>query len=106
MHGPPDNRCALGPTTTFAGDEIRGPACAKKYRQAWRIAGSRANFEWDLLQAKPDIRRDYGEPRVIGHAPISMRVYCVVYTDRGDERRIISLRKANGREVKRYANQI
>jgi uncharacterized DUF497 family protein len=27
----------------------------------------------------------------------------VVFADRGDERRVISLRKANSREVKRYA---
>ena len=40
---------------------------------------------------------------MIGYAYIGLRLYCVVYTDRGDERRIISLRKANSREVKRYA---
>ena len=43
---------------------------------------------------------------MIGYAPISDRVYCVVYTDRDNERRIVSLRKANKREVKRYAIQI
>lgn len=35
-------------------------------------------------------------------APVSTRLYCVVFIDRSDERRIISLRKANKREVKRY----
>jgi len=43
---------------------------------------------------------------MIGYAPIGERVFCVVFTDRGDQRRIISLRKANAREVKRYASQI
>lgn len=61
-----------------------------------------AELEWDMLLATPDIRRDYGEVRMIGFAPIGERVYCVVFTDRGNQRRIISLRKANSREVKRY----
>ncbi|HNP52724.1 MAG TPA: BrnT family toxin [Nitrosomonas nitrosa] len=38
-------------------------------------------------------------------APIDKRVYCVVYVDRGNNRRIICLRKANYREVIHYANQ-
>ncbi|VAW31986.1 hypothetical protein MNBD_CHLOROFLEXI01-1106, partial [hydrothermal vent metagenome] len=49
---------------------------------------------------------DYDEVRVIGYAPIGQRVFCVVYTDRGNTRRIISLRKANKREVKNYASKI
>lgn len=65
-----------------------------------------AKLEWSMLLAKPDIRRDYGEIRMIGYAPIDERVYCVVFTDRGDERRVISLRKANIREVKWYASQV
>ncbi len=39
-----------------------------------------------------DLRRDYGEVRMIGYALIKDRAFCVVFTDR-DERRIISLRK-------------
>ena len=65
-----------------------------------------AELEWDWLVAVPDVRRDYGEERWIGFASIGERVYCVVFTDRGEERRIISLRKANGREVRRYANEV
>ena len=58
---------------------------------------------WETLQAKLDDRRDYREQRFIGYALMADRLYCVVYTDRGDTRRVISLRKANYREVKRYA---
>jgi hypothetical protein len=61
-----------------------------------------AQLEWDSLWAKPDVRRDYGEMRMIGYAIAGDRLFCVAYTDRGTERRIISLRKANSREVKRY----
>jgi uncharacterized protein len=63
-------------------------------------------LEWDWLLAVPDTRHEYGELRMIGYAPIGTRVFCVVFVDRGDERRIISLRKANDREVKRYASEI
>lgn len=63
-------------------------------------------LEWDALLCKPDTRRVYGEPRQIGYAVADDRLYCVVFVDRPDdaptERRIISLRKANNREVKQY----
>lgn len=52
--------------------------------------------------ASPDQRSDYGEMRMIGYAPIGNRLYCVVFVDRGTVRRIISLRKANSREVRAY----
>lgn len=65
-------------------------------------------LEWDTLMCKPDTRRDYGEARQIGYAIAGERLYCVVSVDRPEdaptERRIISLRKANSREVKSYAN--
>lgn len=61
-------------------------------------------LDWDGLVAKLDSRRDYSEVRMIGFAPDATgRLFCVVFTDRADGRRIISLRKANLREVKLYA---
>lgn len=63
-------------------------------------------LEWETLICKPDARRDYGEPRQIGYAIAGDRLYCVVFVDRPEgaptERRVISLRKANSREVKSY----
>lgn len=63
------------------------------------------SLEWDTLLAMPDDRKDYGEPRMIGFALTGERLFCVVYVDRGDVRRIISLRKANNREVRFYVSQ-
>lgn len=63
-------------------------------------------LEWELLLFTEDTRRNYGEVRIIGYAPIGSRIYCVVFTDREYERRIISLRKANSREVKNYVRKI
>lgn len=59
-------------------------------------------IDWDTLLAIEDTRRDYGETRMIGYAFIAARLHCVVFTDRANERRIISLRKANKREVESY----
>ena len=68
--------------------------------------GMAADLEWDTLVCKTDARRDYGEPRQIGYAIAGDRLYCVVFVDRPagtpTERGIISLRKANSREVKHY----
>jgi len=49
-----------------------------------------------------DDRFDYSEVRQIAFGRIQGRLFACVYADRNAERRIISLRKANGREVKRY----
>ncbi len=61
------------------------------------------SLEWGTVLAKPDTRRDYGEQRWIGYGYIGTRLHCVVFTFRGNECRVISLRKANSREVQRYA---
>ena len=60
-------------------------------------------IEWDTLASMPDTRRDYGELRMIGYAFVGARLYCVVFADRAGVRRIISLHKANDREVDLYA---
>ena len=65
------------------------------------------DLEWDTLQWKEDTRRNYGETRMAGYAFMGERLYGVVYVVRGDLLRVISLRKANQREVKSYvANAI
>jgi uncharacterized DUF497 family protein len=53
-----------------------------------------------------DDRFDYGEIRKITFGLIRNRVFACVYVDRADERRVISLRKANKREVKRYGENL
>jgi len=51
----------------------------------------------------PDCRQDYGELRIAGLGYIGHRLHYIVFVERDDNRRIISLRKANIREIKRYA---
>ena len=51
----------------------------------------------------PDTRKDYREDRYIGVGTVKGRVMVVAYTERRtDVIRIISFRKANSREQKRY----
>ena len=50
-----------------------------------------------------DDRFDHGETRQIAFGNINARLFACVYSDRNGERRVISLRKANNREVNRYA---
>jgi uncharacterized DUF497 family protein len=49
-----------------------------------------------------DRRFDYGETRIRCLGEIGGRVYVAIYTWRGDNRRIISARKANVREQREY----
>ncbi len=54
----------------------------------------------------PDKRQEYGENRFIAFGQIFGRLVVCVYTDRGDTRRIISLRKANDREQERFGQRL
>ncbi len=65
-----------------------------------------ASLEWDAALLWIDDRRDYGESRVLALAPKTGIVYYVAFVDRGEVRRIISLRRANRREVKRYVQAV
>lgn len=62
-----------------------------------------SDFEWDDALVWADERKQYGEDRQCAIGYIGNRLFYVVYVDREEIRRIISLRKANTREVKRYA---
>ena len=59
-------------------------------------------FEWDSAMVQEDTRRKYAEVRLQATGLIGVRLYVMIYCKRGDDVRIISLRKANPREVKRY----
>jgi len=56
-----------------------------------------------LMLVRPDARKDYGENRYTSIGIVKGRVMVFVYTERRpDLIRIISFRKANSREQKRY----
>ncbi len=64
-----------------------------------------ARFEWSSALVVPDERRDYGEPRYRAFGIIDNRLHALVFTPREGGIRVISLRKANRREVHRYETQ-
>lgn len=61
-----------------------------------------AELDWDQALVWVDDRRDYGELRMIALAPKTGVLYFVAFVERGAARRVISLRRANRREVKHY----
>jgi uncharacterized DUF497 family protein len=63
-------------------------------------------LEWDEALSWIDSRRDYGEVRYVSLIPMKHRLYCVVYVDAKVNRRIISLRKANLREIDKYEEEV
>jgi uncharacterized DUF497 family protein len=63
-------------------------------------------LDWDAALAWVDHRFGYDEVRMIALAPKTNTLYYVAFVDRGDRRRIISLRRATRREVKHYVENI
>lgn len=53
-----------------------------------------------------DAREDYGESRYITVGKLDGRMVIMVWTPRGEARRIVSMRKANDREQTRYAYRV
>jgi uncharacterized DUF497 family protein len=56
--------------------------------------------EWE------DKRRDYGEVRINILSEVEGTVYFATFTKRGEAIRIISLRKANSRETRRFRQYV
>ena len=64
-----------------------------------------AEFEWSSALIVEDSRKNYGEPRFQALGFIGERLHALVFTPRVGQVHVISLRKANRREVKRYETQ-
>lgn len=61
------------------------------------------NFDWETAIVREDTRRRYAEPRFTAAGLIEERLHVMVFCFRAGNVRVISLRKANSREVKQYA---
>ena len=85
----------------------------------WDEEKCRANLEkhglsfddaWQVLAGDtitiPDERYDYGEDRLITLGRLAGRVVVVVHVSRGENTRIISMRKANAREQEIYQKRL
>ena len=63
-------------------------------------------LDWDAALVRIDDRFENDEWRMVALAPKTGILYYVAFVDRGEMRRIISLRRANRREVKHYVQSI
>jgi uncharacterized DUF497 family protein len=61
--------------------------------------------DWNTALVIIDDRKDYGEIRLQAWVEIERRLYCIVVTPRDGDLRVISMRKANRKEVERYGQQ-
>ncbi len=62
-------------------------------------------LDWNAAVVWEDRRRDCGEARFVALALHARRLYCVAFAQRAGMRRIISLHKANRREIELYENE-
>ena len=60
-------------------------------------------FEFETAHIQTDTRYDYGEVRYVAIGLIDGRLHVLCFTETPDGIRVISLRKANDREVKHHA---
>ena len=65
-----------------------------------------AGLDWDVSLVWIDERYEYGELRMIALAPDTGILYYVAFVDRGETRRIISLRHATRSEVTHYVENL
>lgn len=64
------------------------------------------SFDWRSALTQIDNRSDYGEVREIALGRIGQRLHVLIFTRRGPDVRVISLRKANPREERYYAKAV
>jgi uncharacterized DUF497 family protein len=63
-------------------------------------------LDWEAALVWLDARFEYEELRMIALAPNTGVLYYVAFVERGAARRIISLRRANRREVNHYVQSL
>ena len=80
-------------------DPTKDTANKTKHGVSLSMAGE---LDWEAALVWADDRFEYNEMRMIALAPKTAILYYVAFVDRGEVRRIISLRRANRREVKHY----
>jgi uncharacterized DUF497 family protein len=79
------------------------PVKERKNIQERGLDFTTASRIWDgLVLEKIDNRQDYGETRIMAFGKVNERLLAVLVTWRGADRRIISARRANRREQRRF----
>ena len=85
--------------TEFEWDEAKRAANLAKHGLDFDAA---RRFTWDGAVVVEDQRRDYGERRLRAYGTIDGLLCAITFTTRGETVRVISLRRAHGKEMKRH----
>lgn len=88
---------------TFEWDEKKNQINLEKHKISFELISLVFN---ETLITKDDERHDYNEVRYIGYGLIQGRCINVIFTKRGEKIRIISGRKANAKETRKYHEAI
>ncbi len=77
-------------------------------KRAWTLVERGLDFEKaanvfaGVTRTLQDDRQNYGEPRFQTYGMLGHRLVMIVWTPRGADRHVISMRKCNAREKARY----
>jgi uncharacterized DUF497 family protein len=93
----------VGPKPPYDWDDAKRALNLAKHKVEFAAA---ENFDWDYAHIEVDDREDYGELREIAWGFIGERLHVLVFTRRDDVIWIISLRKAEHRDLRKYAEAI
>ena len=63
------------------------------------------HLDWEAANIVPDHRFDYGELRSQAYGMLYGRLHVIAFTRRDGRLRVISVRRANVREIRRYGSQ-
>lgn len=95
--------CTYNKTVNYSYDPKKLAQNVAKHGVWFDIA---EDFAWENALVRVDSRNNYLETRLVATGPIGNRLYVMVFCLRETTVRIISLRRANSREVKEYEIQI
>ena len=84
-------------------DRVKDAANHAKHGLSLALA---VELDWEAALVWVDARFEYEELRMIARAPKTEILYYVAFVERGAARRIISLRRANRREVNHYVQSL
>jgi uncharacterized protein len=84
----------------FEWDSAKADANEAKHGVPFEVA--RRVFDDPARVVLEDARRNDGEERFVALGIVDDRIYIVAFTWRGETCRIISARRANAREIRRY----
>jgi uncharacterized DUF497 family protein len=82
-------------------DDTKNKINIEKHKVSFELV---AKFDFKTAMVMTDNRKDYGEIRQVAYGFIDTRLFVLCFVVRSNKFRIISLRKANKREIKNYEN--